>query len=175
MIFTNAGISLENIPVANNMEWQRLEPGFKKVKQCWWLILWILVFSVWGSLNFFSSAIRETEVWISVTAVLILLCVFQYYAWMQSVNYKSFAIREHDIIYRTGWIVRSIKVVPFNRVQHCRVSAGVLDRWFGVSNIKLFTSGGNEADVQIPGLTPQTANDLRDWILSKIHQDGGDI
>lgn len=175
MIFTNAGISLENIPVAENMEWQKPEPGLKRVKQCGWFILWLLLFAIWGSLLIFIPKIREPEVWISVSAVLILLCIFQFYAMLQSLRYKAFAIRENDIFYRTGWIIRWVKVVPFNRVQHCSVSAGVFGRWFGVSSMMLFTSGGSAADVKIPGLNPQTANNLRQWILSKIHQDGGGL
>lgn len=174
MAFTNAGISLENIPSANHVEWQPVEPGLTKLKQSWWAILWSAIFLIAGILMFVIPEWQKWEIVLGILAGLVLLGGIHFFAMMKSVKYKAFAIREHDIYYRTGWIIRSAKVVPFNRVQHCSVSAGVLGRKYGISNIRLFTSGGSAADILIPGLKPQVAEDLRDWILQKIHQDEGE-
>lgn len=172
MNFENTGISLDGIPSAEEVQWRPVEPGLKKVKLYGWAIWWVIIFMVSAAVMFFIPGLMQINIGMAVFAVLATLCWFHSFSIRKSLMYKAFSIREHDILYRTGWIFRSIKAIPFNRVQHCSVSAGVLGRKFEVRSNRLFTSGGFAADVLIPGLNPQTATDLQEWILNKIHQDG---
>ena len=80
----------------------------------------------------------------------------------------AYVIREHDILYRSGWIVQRIIACPFNRVQHCSADAGPLDRKFRLSSITLFTAGATGADLRISGLKEELAQQLREFILAKI-------
>ena len=86
-------------------------------------------------------------------------------------TFKGYAFRQKDISYKTGWLWRSITTVPFNRVQHCEVSQGVMDRYFGLAKLKIFTAGGSSSDVVVPGLRLDQATDLKDFILEKIKED----
>ena len=50
-------------------------------------------------------------------------------------HYMGYALREKDISYRSGWLWRSMVTVPFNRVQHCEIKQGLIDRRFGLSRL----------------------------------------
>jgi membrane protein YdbS with pleckstrin-like domain len=89
----------------------------------------------------------------------------------ESFKRKAYAIREKDVLYRTGFIIRTLHVCPFNRIQHCSVHAGPIERQYGLASISLFTSGSEGSDLRIPGLTEGTAANIREFIMQKIRTD----
>ena len=70
-------------------------------------------------------------------------------------------------MYQTGWLVQSLRVCPFNRIQHCSVDVGLFERKYGLATLSVYTAGGNEADMKIPGLTTEMAASLRELITTK--------
>jgi|GEM_PF-6009490 len=48
---------------------------------------------------------------------------------------------------------------------------GPIERMFGLSKLKIFTAGGASSDLKIPGLLPETANKLKDYIQLKVGRD----
>lgn len=175
MTFTNSGISPEGIPKAESIDMHPVEHEFMRVKFIQWLLFWAIIIVIAASLIFFVDDLRETLYIAAGSVILVILASFHLYVLKKSVAFKAYAIREHDVVYRTGWINRSVKVVPFNRIQHCSVDEGALARRFGLSSIRMFTSGGNDADIRIPGLKASFASDLRELIISKTREHGGNI
>lgn len=99
-----------------------------------------------------------------------------YFLWsllatIKGFHYKSYALREKDIVYNTGWLWRRVTTVPFNRVQHVSIDQGPVERNFDLSKLKIFTAGGNASDMTIPGLRPETANYLKEFIVKKTLAD----
>ena len=84
---------------------------------------------------------------------------------------KGYAIREHDIIYKTGWLWRKWIAIPFNRVQHCEIKKGPLEELFELSSLRVFTAGGSGSDLTIPGIPGETAASLKAYILKKTAVD----
>jgi membrane protein YdbS with pleckstrin-like domain len=81
----------------------------------------------------------------------------------------GYALREKDVLYRSGWIIRKTRMVPLNRIQHVSMQSGPIERKYGLASITLFTAGGNDSDdFSIRGITTQTATELKEWIRSKI-------
>lgn len=167
MEFSNAGIALDQLPRAEEIQWQPIDPRYRKVLWRQWLISWSLALLVASILVFFSGSLRDI-LWISLMAGgLLLLALLNWVLVARSFAFKAYAVREHDIFYRTGWLVQSVRVCPFNRIQHCSVDAGLLERKYGLASLSVFTAGGNEADMKIPGLPEPTATSLREWIIQK--------
>jgi len=102
--------------------------------------------------------------WILLYCFLILLS-------FKGFEHKGYAMREHDIIFKKGWIWRSSTIVPFNRVQHTEIEQGPIERIFRLSVLKIFTAGGSSSDLRIPGLLPENANRLKDYIQNKVERD----
>ncbi|MGI9205803.1 MAG: PH domain-containing protein [Woeseiaceae bacterium] len=85
-----------------------------------------------------------------------------------SVPKKGYAVREKDIIYKSGVFWRTVTAIPFNRIQHVEKSSTPLDRKFQLASLQLFTAGGSGGDLKIHGLSAKTAEKLRKFILGKI-------
>lgn len=175
MTFTNDELSLTGVPRAEELIFHPVEQNFMKVKFLQWLIFWLIVLLVLATL-FFLIEKFQAPAWItSVSLAIGLLAGFHLIVLRKSVAFKGYTLREHDLVYRTGWLVRSVKIVPYSRIQHCSVDEGVLARRYGLAAIRLFTSGGNEADIRVPGLKAAFAADLRELIITKIRQHGSTV
>lgn len=89
---------------------------------------------------------------------------------LQEKSFRSLAycIREHDILYRRGWIIQKIMACPFNRIQHCTVDSGPIDRKYCLSSLTLYTAGAEGANITIPDWMNQWHNDYGNslWIKS---------
>ncbi|MCC5857674.1 MAG: PH domain-containing protein [Ectothiorhodospiraceae bacterium] len=81
---------------------------------------------------------------------------------------RAYGLREHDLVYRSGLLVRRTRILPLSRVQHVETVSGPLERLFGLVRLNCFTAGGSSGDLQLAGITSETAADLRDYVLSRI-------
>lgn len=73
----------------------------------------------------------------------------------------QFRLREDSLYLERGVFRRVRTVVPFVRIQHVDVSRGPIERVFGLATTVVYTAGSRGADVSIPGLTPERADDLQ--------------
>jgi uncharacterized protein len=69
--------------------------------------------------------------------------------------------RHEDLLVGRGVMVHRLSVVPSGRMQFVEVTAGPIERLFGLSTVKLHTAAA-ASDARIPGLEPSEANRLRD-------------
>jgi hypothetical protein len=73
--------------------------------------------------------------------------------------------REDDLLVRRGVLIRRLSVVPYGRMQLVEVTAGLMERLFGLSTVKLHTAAAR-SDARIPGLEPDEAARLRDRLAA---------
>jgi membrane protein YdbS with pleckstrin-like domain len=76
-------------------------------------------------------------------------------------RYWRYAEREDDLLVTHGFMFRRLVVVPYGRMQFVDVTAGPLERRFGIATVQLHTAT-EATDASIPGLTMQEAGRLRD-------------
>jgi hypothetical protein len=73
-----------------------------------------------------------------------------------------YEIREDSIYLERGVFTRVRTVVPYVRIQHVDSSRRPIERVFGLASAVVYTAGSRGADVSIPGLTPDGADDMRE-------------
>jgi uncharacterized protein len=73
--------------------------------------------------------------------------------------------REDDLVVRRGVLVRRTSVVPYGRMQYVDVTAGPLDRRFGLATVTLHTAAA-ATDAYVPGLLADEAARLRDRLAA---------
>jgi membrane protein YdbS with pleckstrin-like domain len=73
----------------------------------------------------------------------------------------SYAEREDDLLVRRGVMFARLSVVPYGRMQFIDVTAGPLERAFGLATVRLHTAAA-ATDARIPGLDREEAGRLRD-------------
>jgi uncharacterized protein len=78
-------------------------------------------------------------------------------------RYRSwgYAEREDDLLVRRGVMFARLSVVPYGRMQFIDVTAGPLERSFGLASVRLHTAAA-ATDARIPGLEREEAARLRD-------------
>ncbi|MFB1063930.1 PH domain-containing protein [Natrinema sp. H-ect4] len=72
---------------------------------------------------------------------------------------------QDDALYLERGVVTFVETaVPFVRVQHVDTQFGPVERVLGLSSVVVYTAGSRNADVRIPGLTPDRARRLQDTL-----------
>jgi membrane protein YdbS with pleckstrin-like domain len=167
-LFSNTRVDLAGLPKAEALTMLRLEPTYKMVRY--------MLSALWGMLFIFIAflLVMVSPEWRAVTfPVFILTIVLS--AWNivyhgLSFPYMGYAVREKDITWQSGWLWKSMTTIPFNRVQHCDIRQGILDRQFDLAQLTIYTAGGQHTEVVIPGLSPETAEKLKAFILHSTEQ-----
>lgn len=172
MDFVNPVIEKKDLPRVDMVSFTLLEKSYGlllKLESIFTVLVLGLVFGI-GVLFF--DMLREYPLYLFFIIVYFLLAGFIIWVGFRSWQYKGYAIREHDILYKTGIFFKSTTIISFNRVQHIEIHQGPLDRMCKVVSITLFTAGGNSSDLSIPGLNPEDAARIKEWIMKKTTTDG---
>ena len=92
---------------------------------------------------------------------------------VRSVRSWGYAERAEDLLVKHGLMVRRLSIVPYARMQFVDVSAGPLERAFGLATVELHTAAA-ASDAQIPGLLGPEAARLRDRLaaLGETREEG---
>ncbi len=167
-LFNNPQLDVSQLPRAEDLEQIRLEPAYKTVRIISGIIISVvIIFIVWTVVMFSPQWWPYGFYAAGIISVLSLWIIFYYRV---SFQYMGYALREKDISFTSGWLWRSMTTVPFNRVQHCDIKQGILDRRFGISKLTIYTAGGQSTDLMVPGLLPETAEKLKSYILGTTEQ-----
>lgn len=84
----------------------------------------------------------------------------------------GYAERDRDLLVRHGLLIRRLSIVPYARMQFVDVTAGPLERLFGLATVQLHTAAA-ASDARVPGLPPAEAARLRDR-LTALGEDLGE-
>lgn len=171
MEFSNAAIDVASLPRAEAVTLQPIEPSYWKVLQLSWLISSFVLLAGGAAAIFFIKKLHSTPLIALIAGAWLLWAASRYWLLQKTFGRKAYAIREKDVMYRTGYIIRRLHVCPFNRIQHCSVHSGLLERQYGLASISLFSSGSEGSDIRIPGLKEETAATIREFIMQKIKTD----
>jgi uncharacterized protein len=138
-------------------ELKRLSPRFWLARQTQLAIFWGPVFI--ASLVL-ALLVNVTTADLLPVVVALIACT----AWLvERGRYRSwgYAEREDDLIVTRGLMFRHVSVVPYGRMQFIDVTAGPIDRAFGLATVQLHTAAA-ATDARIPGLVRADADALRD-------------
>jgi membrane protein YdbS with pleckstrin-like domain len=168
--FTNNTIDISTLPKFEETTLNPLQKGYFKVM----LIQFGIVFGLLliGIITLYFVAI--TPFFQENIAFLLIGWLF-----LASLNFiylkisfakKGFALRQHDVIFKSGVISETTTIVTNNRVQHVALHQGMLSRVFGLASIELFTAGGSTSDLKINGLLFEDAKKIKESVSLKINE-----
>lgn len=166
-MFVNAEIAPENLPAADAVEWRKLDPRFAVRLQVGALLNVAVITAGLLVLHFLRLRLAlDVPMWLAWIALVFAAAGFL--AWPPiSVSKKAWALRERDIVYRSGVVWRTTTAVPFNRIQHVETESTPLDRRFGLASLQVFTAGSAAGDLKIQGLPADVAERLRVFVLQQ--------
>lgn len=168
MSFSNLPITLEGLPEVQSIPFKPIHRNYLKVLRISWFIFFFLLFAGCAALIFFVDELQKALVISIASGAYLVILLATVIIGTASFKRKEYAVREKDILYRTGWIFQNLHMVPFNRMQHCVVHMGPIERKFGLASISLFTAASEGKDITIHGLTQIEAEQLKELIMQQI-------
>ena len=144
------------------MQLERLEPRVRVV----WIVgavipaVFVTAFGVAGEVIGVRPAGVSPVVLLGAVGVAIALlgmvfAVFRYRVW-------GYELREDSLYLVRGVLTRRDTSVPFVRVQHVDTRRSPTERLAGLASVVVYTAGSRGADITVPGLTPERAEELRE-------------
>ena len=170
MEFSNLNIATDELPSILEQEFLPLEKRYRTMLYTRNL-LFLLVLAAGVLTPHFIQVGEESNypiLWVAIPTFLlwVYLMLLVHLGFPQ----KGFLLREHDLLYKTGFFNRKQIAIPKNRIQHIELRQTFLARIFGLSRLVVYTAGGNASDLSIPGLNPTIAEQLKEEISQNIKQ-----
>jgi membrane protein YdbS with pleckstrin-like domain len=83
-------------------------------------------------------------------------------------RYTRYLRRELDMNMQSGYWWHKTISVPINRMQHLEISQGPIQRLLKLNTLVIYTAGGGQSDLKLPGLTDEMAHQLKASLLKQI-------
>lgn len=129
------------------------------------LTLW-LVMAVPFIAGALGGAMTGIEWLYLVSAFALVAGVWGSWVVVRQTTVHAWAEGEEDLMVRRGRMFRSVTVVPYGRMQFVDVTAGPIDRAFGIATVQLHTASPG-TDASIAGVPAAEAARLRDRLTSR--------
>jgi len=169
--FENPELSISNLPDVEAPVYQHVEKSYRDLSVLSTSLIFIILLVIYfaGGLieNLLLKPVYMFSFLVSWVIAFVVAIVLSYFSW----RWQGYVLRENDILYRTGIFFRSVTAVSFNRVQHCEINQGPLDRLFDLAELTVYTAGGSQSDLNLPGLNPEVAHKIKEVILRKTTLD----
>ncbi|GAA1681390.1 hypothetical protein GCM10009830_30700 [Glycomyces endophyticus] len=141
-----------------DLRWQPMSPQLRTV---WVLrsLLNVLILAV--------VAAVPLVIWLGWDGLLwalggyVVLAGLRSWAVARTVATWGYAEREEDLLVRHGLLTRRLSIVPYGRIQLIDLSAGPIERMFGLTTVQVRTAALGST-TEVPGLDPPVASALRD-------------
>ncbi|WP_372625177.1 PH domain-containing protein [Arsukibacterium sp.] len=170
--FSNLQLSTEQLTPLDAVQLENVAKRYRLLRQgvnaVFFSVLWFVLLGCylqpWWPLPVELSAAGLYGLWL----IPLLGLVRALYCW-QSDQHKLFALREHDISYKSGIFFQKMITQPVVRIQHIELKQGPLERKTALARLQLFSAGGAMHTFEIPGLHLEQAQKIRQFVLQ--HKD----
>ena len=156
---TNRQLDMENIDRVDNLVYTPLEKRYLKARIAGTVLAYagLMVLPLFillaEDLKGRGTIIACAE---SLLALAALICAFM-----------GFALREHDITWRTGIIFPSVTTIPFCKIQQVSIRQNPVSRLFGLYSVHIVNGAQMMADTVIPGLAREKADEVKELLIER--------
>ena len=159
MEFSNPPIDLAGVPQLDDADFVPLDPAYLRVA--------LIGHAIFAGIVVIAGGVLGAMVgWIPVAIAGGILLLVALSALHSVVNVRNIAwqVRQHDLSYRSGVLVRTVETLPFVRIQHARISRGPIERRFGLAKLHINSAG---PDLSIAGLSADDADRLKGLVVER--------
>lgn len=162
----NVQVALSTMLQAREVSFEPISPRYFTIIAIRWLIFLLAVLGGWTLIAGLNDIPLAAGLLIGgglLVAAGIWLAVMKL-----SFKYRGIAVREYDVVFRTGFINITETLVPYNRVQHVKLIRGVFEKMFGLSALYIYTAAGGNHNLSIAGLKAADAEKIKSYIMDKV-------
>lgn len=172
--FTNEAIDIEQLPKYETLSLSQPHPSYWKIIL---INISICCLFIAGTIVLLLINIPELRVYAKLIGVGFLMFVgLLFILYRTSFKKRGYALRERDIVFKSGIIAESTTIVPLNRIQHVSLDEGVFSRMFKLARLQIYTAGGGSGHLVISGIEVDRAKSIKEALLNRlatIHQETG--
>jgi uncharacterized protein len=156
-------------PWPDTVDWRPVSPKLITVE--------LIARAIWVAVLLTGLAVGWTFsgywTWPAAMVAVVLYAGWRSFVTVRAVKAWGYAERDQDLLVRHGLLVRRLSIVPYARMQYVDVTAGPLERAFGLATVQLHTAAA-ASDAKVPGLPPAEAARLRDRLtaLGEVRAEG---
>jgi membrane protein YdbS with pleckstrin-like domain len=162
--------TVTSLPDITKVEFKKINQLYLKVIFINFLIVFLLFF---GGLIVLHQLVFQDEVNAFIIPIyisfLVLFGLILLYL-LASFKKRKYALREKDISYKSGLLVKKLTTVTFSRIQHVETDEKPVSRIFGLSSLSVYTAGDSSDDLVIKGITKEAALQIKEFITTKINE-----
>ena len=168
--FTNQTLDTKQLPRYEEVQLSALHPKYKRVTLINVALIIAILIIAFAIFYFVNKENISNKIWFSLAITTTVISGLIWFFSILSFKKKAFAFRNHDVIYRSGIIATNTMIIPYNRVQHVALHEGFISRIFGLAKVEIFTAGGNNSDLEIPGIAKEEAENIKQLLMGKIQK-----
>lgn len=106
--------------------------------------------------------------WIIWVVAYLIFAIMLFVIYNASFKRRGFALREKDILYKSGVIAETTTIVPLSRIQHVALNEGILSRIFKLGTLQIYTAGGNSGQISIAGIPIEQAKVMEEALVQRL-------
>lgn len=164
--FTNEAIDIEQLPKYEALILSKPHPSYWKIIV---INLFIFSFIIAGILSVLFFTMDEFKSYVyPIIIAFLLFIVLLFVLYRTSFKKRGYALRERDLVFKSGIIAETTTIVPFNRIQHVSLDEGLFSRMFKLGKIQIYTAGGSSGHLIISGIEIEKARNIKDALLKKL-------
>jgi hypothetical protein len=145
-------------------EWSRVSPRLTALRRVLVVVVTSAALAAVVAVGVLAPSARLLAVLVGVAVVA--LAVWGWWFTALSVAAWGWVEREQDLVVTRGRLWRRLDVVPYGRMQLVDVTAGPLQRFFGITTVRLHTASPSSR-AHLPGLSPDDASRLREQLTAR--------
>lgn len=164
--FTNETIDLQQLP---KYEETLLTAPAAKYWQIIIINLAIFLFIIGVTLTafvFFNEEFHSN--WFIFAGIFVVFAAFLFFLFRASFKRRGFALREKDVLYKSGIIAETTVIVPLTRIQHVALNEGFLSRMFHLGTLQIYTAGGSSGEIRIAGVPIEQAKAMKEALVQRL-------
>lgn len=168
MEFSN--IEVLELPDISEVSFNGIEKDYLKIIIVRISTLFFLAFLILLLLDFYVPEVSQFDHVNTLYIGIILGYVFVLTCGFVGFSKKGYAVRERDVSYKRGLLMKTITTVPFSRIQHVEINESPMARLLKMASLVIFTAGDSSNDLVIRGLRKNEALKIKEFINQQINE-----
>ncbi|MDE5705695.1 PH domain-containing protein [Muribaculum sp.] len=161
---SNYQIEADTTDRIEELHYEPVAPKYKSVQ----MASAVIAYAVMAALALL-LLLAESPWWcVAAEAVIVVSFIINIAILRKAYQAKGFALREHDITYRSGVIFPKITTVPFSRIQQVSICQNPVSKFFGLYSIDIDNGAQGMSSLAVQGLTKDKAEGIKNVITQRL-------
>jgi membrane protein YdbS with pleckstrin-like domain len=161
--FTNETIDLQQLPKYEETALTAPSPKYWTV-----MVINLIIFLFFVALGTGALVIFNQATWMVFVIAYIAFAVCLFLIYRASFKRRGFALRQKDVLYKSGVLAEKTTIIPLNRIQHVALNEGIFSRMFDLGTLQIYTAGGSSGEIQIAGIEIAEAKAIREALVQRL-------